>query len=39
MMDMASRIEDEMEMDAMHESEGRQELRKRWNWTGRHVRK
>lgn len=32
---MASRTEDGMEMDAMYESEGRPELRKRWNWTPR----
>ena len=32
-MDMASRIEDGMELDATYGSEGRPELRKRWNWT------
>ena len=32
---MASGTEDEMEMDAMYESEWRPELRKRWNWTPR----
>jgi len=32
-MDMASRIEDEMEMDAMYESEGRPKLRRLEGWT------
>ena len=34
-MDMASRIEDEMELDATHGKGWRPELRKRWNWTPR----
>lgn len=29
------RTEDEMELDAMYESEGRPKLRMRWNWTPR----
>lgn len=34
-MDIASRTEDEMELDVIYESEGRQKLRKRQNWTPR----